>query len=338
MSLPTVFSRCFVFVEKAKGFERETDTPPGTAAIADADSAHSVSRESSAFRSAMFQLIPLMAIVSLAVPRAPRQHTPIAPDSVAVVHLVQSNHLDIGFSDYVSKVLNRYTTGGWGTAQPPAPREQPVYYDSFLLAAANTSRILRAKHPSAPSAPRFVYNTHPWIAKLFLECDAASFPYVGPGAPGDGGVGHVDKLRCPTAAEVASWTAALRRGDAAVQAFAHSAQPEAMDAGTFGAALRIGAALADKYGLPGGRPRVMSQRDVPGLTRGAVPLLAAHGVRGISVGANDGSPPPIVPSTADCYGGWQQVRTPFVWRDAASNTSVLMDVHPGGYVRSLATD
>lgn len=286
----------------------------------------------------MFQLIPLMAIVSLAVPRAPRQHTPIAPDSVAVVHLVQSNHLDIGFSDYVSKVLNRYTTGGWGTAQPPAPREQPVYYDSFLLAAANTSRILRAKHPSAPSAPRFVYNTHPWIAKLFLECDAASFPYVGPGAPGDGGVGHVDKLRCPTAAEVASWTAALRRGDAAVQAFAHSAQPEAMDAGTFGAALRIGAALADKYGLPGGRPRVMSQRDVPGLTRGAVPLLAAHGVRGISVGANDGSPPPIVPSTADCYGGWQQVRTPFVWRDAASNTSVLMDVHPGGYVRSLATD
>jgi hypothetical protein len=76
---------------------------------------------------------------------------------------------------------------------------------------------------------------------------------------------------------------------------------------------------------------VLCQRDVPGLTRGAVPLLAKHGVIGVSVGANDGSPPPVVPSTVDCYRGHQQVRTPFVWRDRATNTSVIVDIHPGGY-------
>ena len=75
----------------------------------------------------------------------------------------------------------------------------------------------------------------------------------------------------------------------------------------------------------------MQQRDVPGLTRGAVPLLARRGVIGLSVGANDGSPAPLVPSTVDCVAGHRQVRTPFVWADAASSTSVLMDVHPGGY-------
>jgi hypothetical protein len=26
-----------------------------------------------------------------------------------------------------------------------------------------------------------------------------------------------------------------------------------------------------------------------------------------------------------------KVRTPFVWEDVASNTSVIMDIHPGGY-------
>ena len=237
-------------------------------------------------------------------------------------------------------MLNRYTTGGWGTGQPPAKRNTPLYYDSFFLDAANTSGLLRAKHNETKSAPRFVYNVHPvrqprmplkfksvhfsdliaacpstrtlptvvrqWVAKLFLECDADHFPYIGPSAPGDGGIGHVDRLRCPTPAQVASWSAALKRGDVAMQAFAHSAQAETMDPGTFAAGLSFGADIAEKHGLPD-KPRVLSQRDVPGLSRGVVPLLVAAGVKAISVGANDGSPPPVVPSTADCYSGYKQV-------------------------------
>jgi hypothetical protein len=36
----------------------------------------------------------------------------------------------------------------------------------------------------------------------------------------------------------------------------------------------------------------MSQRDVPGLTRAVVPILASLGVQGITVGVNDGSSSP----------------------------------------------
>jgi hypothetical protein len=59
---------------------------------------------------------------------------------------------------------------------------------------------------------------------------------------------------------------------------------------------------------------------VPGLTRAAVPILAAAGVRALSVGVNGGSAPPGVPKNA-----------PFVWRDATSGAEVLAFWHPGGY-------
>ena len=40
----------------------------------------------------------------------------------------------------------------------------------------------------------------------------------------------------------------------------------------------------DYYGLA--RKITYSQRDVPGLTRGAIPVLAKAGVKGVSVGEN----------------------------------------------------
>ena len=115
-----------------------------------------------------------------------------------------------------------------------------------------------------------------------------------------------------------------------MQAFAHSAQPEMLDLLTFEAGLELGMNLAESLNLS--KPVVMSQRDVPGLARGVVPLLARRGVIGISVGANDGSPAPITPSTQACFSGKQQVRAPFVWMDPASNTSVMVDIHPGGKI------
>lgn len=40
----------------------------------------------------------------------------------------------------------------------------------------------------------------------------------------------------------------------------------------------------------------MSQRDVPGMTRGMIPILAQNGVKAVSVGVNGASAPPGVPS------------------------------------------
>ena len=66
------------------------------------------------------------------------------------------------------------------------------------------------------------------------------------------------------------------------------------------------------------RKTVLSQRDVPGMSRAGVPVLAAAGVRAITVGVNGASTPPSVPRA-------------FVWRDPASGVSLPSMWHPGGY-------
>eukprot|EP01047_Picozoa_sp_COSAG01_P064227 COSAG01_NODE_8462_length_2777_cov_3.963032_3_plen_74_part_00 len=58
-----------------------------------------------------------------------------------------------------------------------------------------------------------------------------------------------------------------------------------------------------------------SQRDVPGLTRGAIPLLAQAGVKGVTVGENGACAPVNVPNI-------------FLWRDNATSTEVIALFHP----------
>jgi hypothetical protein len=62
------------------------------------------------------------------------------------------------------------------------------------------------------------------------------------------------------------------------------------------------------------------QRDVPGLTRASIPVLASRGVRSITGGVNAFSAPPGVPKN-----------TPFVWRDEESGSELLAMWHPGKY-------
>lgn len=62
----------------------------------------------------------------------------------------------------------------------------------------------------------------------------------------------------------------------------------------------------------------LTQRDVPGFTRAAIPLLYGQGVRALSVGVNGGSAPPGVPKN-----------TPFWWRDGPSGAALLAFWHPG---------
>jgi hypothetical protein len=77
----------------------------------------------------------------------------------------------------------------------------------------------------------------------------------------------------------------------------------------------------------------LPQRDVPGLTRGVLPVMASHGVRALTVGVNGFSAPPGVPK-----------RTPFIWRDEESGAEVVAMWHEGArgcwigaHVASLAS-
>lgn len=99
-----------------------------------------------------------------------------------------------------------------------------------------------------------------------------------------------------------------------------NAEPELYDPGLFCAALNLTFTEDDYFGHP--HRMTLSQRDVPGLTRAAIPLLVAAGVKAISVGENRDLRPVNVPPI-------------FKWRDKATGTEMLALFHPGGYGASL---
>ena len=142
--------------------------------------------------------LTLLLAISLFASAAP---SPVDPLTVRKVHLVFSNHYDAGFADFASNILNRYVTGGPGTLGPPHPRNETVYYDSFLLSAAQTANELRLKNASE-GAPRLRYMTQAYIASYFVNC-TSTYPKVP--------LGNV--LKCPNETELATFKKAVEQGD-----------------------------------------------------------------------------------------------------------------------------
>ncbi len=58
---------------------------------------------------------------------------------------------------------------------------------------------------------------------------------------------------------------------------------------------------------------------MPGISRGAVPVLARKGVQFVHVGVNDFTTPPAVPVTS----AKGLTCNPFLWRDVDSDTEVV---------------
>jgi hypothetical protein len=230
-------------------------------------------------------------------------------------------------------------------------RRQDVGFDGRGQLGTDARAIELAFHEHYPRAAalaaalaadgrgdRYVFLTHAWLVSLYLDCP-----------PGLG-------VRCPTPDESAAFVASVARcaavsraacpacplarprqrtdapssahphplleprsGDITWHALPHNAHTEAYgDPSLLAAAVGIAHALDARFGLP---PKTAaSQRDVPGLTRAALPALAAAGVTAISVGVNPASAPPAVPKN-----------TPFAWVDGASGAAVMAFWHPGGY-------
>eukprot|EP01050_Picozoa_sp_SAG11_P004239 SAG11_NODE_265_length_11509_cov_26.341455_4_plen_146_part_00 len=116
--------------------------------------------------------------------------------------------------------------------------------------------------------------------------------------------------------QVADFKRAVADGLIGWHAFPHNGEPEAFDAELFGAGVDLCHALDDRLGR--NRSAVLSQRDVPGLTRGVIPLLHGRGVRALSVGANTFSASAAVPRI-------------YRWADPVSGLSLIALQHPGGY-------
>ena len=99
----------------------------------------------------------------------------------------------------------------------------------------------------------------------------------------------------------------------------HHTRYEAMTPELFESGLRLTSDLDMLFGQP--NRTVLSLRDVPGLTRAALPILAKYGVKAVSVGVNTFSGPPSVARI-------------FKWRDVASDTELYGLWHRGGCVRA----
>lgn len=153
---------------------------------------------------------------------------------------------------------------------------------------------------------------------LFLRCDAVDFPHL-----------PRERLACPDPERRAAFIAAVRRGDIVWHAFPFDAQPEVYSSTLFEWGLNFTKTLDRSLGLVRNGSKVLSLRDVPGLTRSAVPVLAKAGTLGVSVGVNTNSAPPAVPgvkaTAAGAAGG------AFRWRDPATQTEVIATWHAGGY-------
>ena len=108
--------------------------------------------------------------------------------------------------------------------------------------------------------------------------------------------------------------AAIEAGDVAWHALPFSLFSENMDASLFRFGLSLSQRLDARFGK---RTIAAKMTDVPGHTRGIVPLLAEAGVEFLHIGVNAASTPPDVPPV-------------FVWRDPASGAEIVV-MYQGNY-------
>eukprot|EP00892_Ulva_mutabilis_P005410 jgi/Ulvmu1/3240/UM150_0013.1 len=203
------------------------------------------------------------------------------------VHIVFSNHLDIGFGGiwpelgFDDNVIN-------------------MYFDWYIPTAIRMGQYFE----ETSGTESHVYTMHSYIASLYMSCP-----------PGMG-------LHCPTASQQKEFCQAVTDGHISWTAFPHNAQMELMDEETILGALQMTHDLDHMCGVP--VKTVISQRDVPGMTRAVLPVITelwwGPVVRAVSVGVNSASAPPDVP-----------LNTPFVWREEATDSQLIAFWHAGGY-------
>ena len=124
------------------------------------------------------------------------------------------------------------------------------------------------------------------------------------------------KLDCPGPDAVANFTEAVERGDIAWHAGPMNLQLENMEPSLVRDSIRIAHDLDAQFNQTA--KICLSQRDVPFMTRAAVPLLKAAGVEAITVGTNYACQFPKVPKI-------------FLWKDENSGADLIAMEHPHGY-------
>ena len=168
------------------------------------------------------------------------------------------------------------------------------YMDEFIPNAISLSEQMRAAGPGTAGrstdqpSTGFIWTTGSWLIHEYLErADGAGRRRM---------------------------EAAIEAGDVAWHALPFSLFSENMDASLFRFGLSLSQRLDERFGK---RTIAAKMTDVPGHTRGIVPLLAEAGVEFLHIGVNAASTPPDVPPV-------------FVWRDPASGAEIVV-MYQGNY-------
>ena len=200
--------------------------------------------------------------------------------NIKELHVVVSNHLDCGYTNLLVDVVNEY-------------------FDDYFPKIRRYGEELNALNVNMS----WVYTTQPWLISLYLEC------------PSNTG------LHCPTEIEKQLFIDSIvNKKELVWHSFPFNSQLELYDTSM----IEYGTWLSMKYlpSLLGNNnfqiPTVLSQRDVPAMTRSMIPILKRNGVRAISIGCNEWSAPPDTPNI-------------FRWKDPVSNEEIITMIHAGDY-------
>lgn len=200
--------------------------------------------------------------------------------NITKVHAIFSNHFDSGCkipgcSPYLAPgEPNLCAETLHGTGEPFSFHVINRYFDEFLLQAAQYASTARANPVQYPFT--YKYMAQPWVLSLFLDCNPSQSLQGWPELPDMLGK-HV--WHCPNASTLSTVRSALENGDIFFHGFPHDGEASYyFDDGLFNAALNMSTRLSNILGVPS--PISISQRDVPGWTRAALPLLAAKNITG----------------------------------------------------------
>ena len=202
------------------------------------------------------------------------------------VHVVFMNHLDVGYdginptTGFVNNVLNKY-------------------FIDYFPRAIKFGYIMHDLDPDTG----FIYTTHPWLLALYFNC------------PANFTLSDIE-LYCPNSEELHMMKEALKQGFIACHAGPMNMQIEMMNSYIFQMIFDMIGNFSEKHHCSS---QVLSQRDVPGMTAAAIPILLRNKVKAVTVGVNPFSAPPAVPRL-------------FQWSPYSGSKNVIMAMwHPGGY-------
>jgi hypothetical protein len=166
------------------------------------------------------------------------------------------------------------------------------YFDEYLPRALSVARGLR----EAGGRDRMIWTTGSWLLYEYLE--------------------HADAGQRRTAEE------GILAGDVRWHGLPFTMHSELLDPGLFRYGLAISGILDRRFGV---RTIAAKMTDVPGHTRGIVPLMAEAGLRFLHLGVNAACRAPEVPPV-------------FRWREPETGAELLVMYHASGYGGVTAVD